>query len=552
MATYLPPSENLPIFDTSVFDETNGAYLTYTSAKKLFLTYPTAQGEETIASLIAGSIDYTSPASGSYFEIGTNQVSGGTIRLGPTGTSTGVSVHAGNIDCTNNTINNASASDTGNLALGNSQTSGVLNIGTGVRATTGNGGAINIGGGVGSAAPINIGPISAVSGTGIVNINTSTATTGVINIGSSSATTNIKGTSTCTGTITATSGLSSSGLITTSGNITTTGSGTITSAGTITATSGLSSSGLITTSGNITTTSTGTITSAGTITASSGLSSSGLITTSGNITTTSTGTMTSAGLFTSSTGTKTPYIEPITASSALAIGATQTGAILSIGTGTRTSAINIGNAAVNANTGGVNVGSRGASGGGGGPLTLYGTTINIECANVTTAPMTLTTYVNNDITLAAAGDINLNSTNAGNVYLGVSGSTSVSIGSSTIPTTIYGKITYGGLVQSGNTDIFDTYPTAGVYTVPTSINREFFVVANLNCTGVLFPTGVVGQIINVKNQSPGNITLTAPATYTFYPAGSATGSAPYVMASGVSQRFYYYVGSSSNNILMGF
>jgi hypothetical protein len=192
MATYLPPSENLPIFDTSVFDETNGAYLTYTSAKKLFLTYPIAQGEETIASLIAGSIDYTSPASGSYFEIGTNQVSGGTIRLGPTGVS-GVSVHAGNIDCTNNTINNATDAAANNLSLGNSQTTGVLNIGTGVRATTGNGGAINIGGGAGSSAPINIGPISAVSGTGTVNINTSTSGAHPVNIGSTSAITTLNG-----------------------------------------------------------------------------------------------------------------------------------------------------------------------------------------------------------------------------------------------------------------------------------------------------------------------------------------------------------------------
>ena len=255
MATYLPPSENLPIFDTSVFDETNGTYLTYTSAKKLFLTYPTAQGEETIASLIAGSIDYTSPASGSYFDIGTNQVSGGTIRIGPTGSSTGVSVHAGNIDCTNNTINNASASTTGNITIGNSQTTGVLNIGTGTRTTSGNGGAINIGGIVSSTAPINIGPISAVSNSSVVNINNSSGASGAINIGGTSATTNILGSSTCTGLITATAGLTTPLSVTATTSVLTptitTASGVPLNVGTTTATSVSLGRNGITTTNNV-------------------------------------------------------------------------------------------------------------------------------------------------------------------------------------------------------------------------------------------------------------------------------------------------------------
>jgi hypothetical protein len=216
MASYLPPTEDLPIFDSEVFDIANSTALTYAEAKKLFLTYPTAQGTQTISSLIAGEIDYSAPLAGSFFDIGTNQVSGGTIRLGPTGTS-GVSVHAGNIDCTNNTINNATDASLNNLALGNSQTSGVLNIGTGVRVSTGNGGAINIGGGANSDAPINIGPISTVAGTSVTNINTSTSATGVINIGSSTATTNIKGPLAITGSTSVTSG---SNITLASGNVT--------------------------------------------------------------------------------------------------------------------------------------------------------------------------------------------------------------------------------------------------------------------------------------------------------------------------------------------
>jgi len=157
MASYLPPTEELPIFDNQVFDVANNSYLTFTEAKKYFVSFPIAQGTSTISDLIAGSISYLSPESGSFFNIGTNQVSGGTIRLGPTGAS-GVSVHAGNIDCYNNTINNATAPNTGNLTIGNSQTSGHLNLGTGTSRTID--GVINIGTGASSVCPINIGSSS--------------------------------------------------------------------------------------------------------------------------------------------------------------------------------------------------------------------------------------------------------------------------------------------------------------------------------------------------------------------------------------------------------
>ena len=100
MASYLPPTENLPIFDNQVFSQNDEA-LTYGEAKKYFVTFPSSQGPTTITDLIAGEIEYSSPASGSFFDIGTNQVSGGTIRVGPTGGSSGVSVHSGNFDFKN-------------------------------------------------------------------------------------------------------------------------------------------------------------------------------------------------------------------------------------------------------------------------------------------------------------------------------------------------------------------------------------------------------------------------------------------------------------------
>jgi len=46
MASYLPPTEELPIFDNSVF-QSNDAPLTFSQATTEFLRFPTAQGTET-------------------------------------------------------------------------------------------------------------------------------------------------------------------------------------------------------------------------------------------------------------------------------------------------------------------------------------------------------------------------------------------------------------------------------------------------------------------------------------------------------------------------
>jgi hypothetical protein len=161
MASYLPPTEDLPVFDNSVFTSNSTTALTYTTAKKYFITYPIAQGTSTISDLIVGGISYLTPASGSFFNIGTNQVSGGTVRIGPTGGSAGVSVHCGNLDFKNNTMNNASSGTTGTITIGDLQTSGILNIGTGSKTTAGT---INIGTGSGATAnPVIIGGAGTVT-----------------------------------------------------------------------------------------------------------------------------------------------------------------------------------------------------------------------------------------------------------------------------------------------------------------------------------------------------------------------------------------------------
>jgi len=48
MATYPPPTEQLPIFDDTVFSSPTDDALTYDSAKKYFLTFPNAQGTENL------------------------------------------------------------------------------------------------------------------------------------------------------------------------------------------------------------------------------------------------------------------------------------------------------------------------------------------------------------------------------------------------------------------------------------------------------------------------------------------------------------------------
>ncbi len=48
MASYPPPTENLPIFDDIVFQDLGDEPLTYNDAKKYFLTFPNAQGDENL------------------------------------------------------------------------------------------------------------------------------------------------------------------------------------------------------------------------------------------------------------------------------------------------------------------------------------------------------------------------------------------------------------------------------------------------------------------------------------------------------------------------
>ena len=161
MSSEIPPTDYFSgiTFNPDFYQSSSEDYLTASTGQNYFLTYPTAQGSETITTLKTSSIESSAPTTA--MTLLSNQTANltmatavtGTIRLGAYTTT---STHIGNIDHQNNNINNASAPSAGSLGLGTTQTDGILNIGTGVRTTTG---AINIGTGANTvtANAINIG-----------------------------------------------------------------------------------------------------------------------------------------------------------------------------------------------------------------------------------------------------------------------------------------------------------------------------------------------------------------------------------------------------------
>jgi len=104
-------------FNPDFYQSTSGEYLTASTGRSYFLSYPTAQGEETISTLITPSILSTS-------------------------------------DDTNMTI--GSNLTTGALSLASAQTTGTLNIGSNTTATRTTG-AINIGSNNSGTCAITIG-----------------------------------------------------------------------------------------------------------------------------------------------------------------------------------------------------------------------------------------------------------------------------------------------------------------------------------------------------------------------------------------------------------
>jgi hypothetical protein len=277
-----------PTFYTAT---TSGNYLTATTGKKYFLSYPTAQGDETISRLYTSQVSTPTPTdafnfldsltgnlyigenasgtTGQIIQIGAKTLT--TVKLGalsikestidtlapstafsilgsqtagitiggnvPTGqiiqigqAATAAKVYASNISFDNNSINHATNNTTGVVNLCNAQSdgNGQLNIGT----HNSRAGPINIGTGFSSTAAINLGAITGTTSANTINIgiltpNAITIGHAVANVTINSSSGSIRTPSITTGT------LSASGLITANNGI------TIPTGKTLTATGGI-------------------------------------------------------------------------------------------------------------------------------------------------------------------------------------------------------------------------------------------------------------------------------------------------------------------------
>ena len=136
MATYLPPTEDLPTFDTLVFSSLEDN-ITIANGDTRYLRFPVSQGSETIS----GDLTVTGTTT--------------TANADVTGTLTAGTFAPVIINCA--TLNSAAGTNqtvggnltTNNLALGNAITTGQINIGNSL-----NGGTIDIGKGTGGTIAI--------------------------------------------------------------------------------------------------------------------------------------------------------------------------------------------------------------------------------------------------------------------------------------------------------------------------------------------------------------------------------------------------------------
>jgi len=265
-------------YNPDFYTTTSSTYLTKTTGKKYFLSYPTAQGDETISRLYTSQVSTPTPTdafnfldsltgnlyigenasgtTGQIIQIGAKTLT--TVKLGalsikestidtlapstafnilgsqtagitiggnvPAGqiiqigqAATAAKVYASNISFDNNSINHATNNTTGVVNLCNAQSdgNGQLNIGT----HNSRAGPINIGTGLSSTSTINLGAITGTTSANTINIgiltpNAITIGHAVANVTINSSSGSIKSPAITTGTLTA------SGAITANNGIT--------------------------------------------------------------------------------------------------------------------------------------------------------------------------------------------------------------------------------------------------------------------------------------------------------------------------------------------
>jgi hypothetical protein len=152
MASYPPPTEDLPIFDGSLFSTTLSSGITQEQADELYLqknTPDTATALQTFDSGLSTNLIIPETSTD------TLNIGGGFVNTGD------ISLNTGGAVLLTSTSNVSLGTDIGDINVGPVQSTGVINIGTAASRS----GEINIGSGLTSTATINIG-----SGPGIINL----------------------------------------------------------------------------------------------------------------------------------------------------------------------------------------------------------------------------------------------------------------------------------------------------------------------------------------------------------------------------------------------
>ena len=250
-------------FNPSFFTSSSSDYLTKQTAKSYFLSYPTAQGTETISTLKASSIDSSTtttafdflPSQTANINIGNTSsgISGQIIKIGPTATT---AITVGDLSVIANSLNNSTNSANRSVKIGDLQTDGGadldlgahinrlgdINIGTGnfLSTPTINIGATLLNGSVRAGATINIGRMT----TNPINVGNASAN---VTINSSSG--SIKTPALATGTLSASSLITANGGVSVPAGQTLNVIGNQTSTGLITANGGITCAGLTSNSG---------------------------------------------------------------------------------------------------------------------------------------------------------------------------------------------------------------------------------------------------------------------------------------------------------------
>ena len=187
MAVYNPPTEDLPIFDSSVF-ESNNAGLTIGEGDLRYLRWPVSQGSESIT----GDLNVSGTST-----LGLSTLDGATFQDMNPQYSITYPVNSGQFEFWTNTAGGASTNGgvidaTGVYSISDFDTidkvAGVLDIGTAALRT----GSINIGTGASASKGITIGNTSGAFGT--VDIGTTTITIGKSNTATNSINTSSGGT----------------------------------------------------------------------------------------------------------------------------------------------------------------------------------------------------------------------------------------------------------------------------------------------------------------------------------------------------------------------